>query len=340
MKKQLALAAVLSALLLTACSGGNPSDSSQNEINSESGTHENEAPESSAETVNTAPETAESDVSHVSPPLDPKDLEGIADLDSLYGPDGVKVDKSELTNIQYGFDDDGNEDKTKWIYASSDHFAYYSEPRVFSYNSADNADLLDEENWEFNVEENSTTEYKRCVVGDKLGDLTVSYVSSMFGTVNADVIFVTSPDTKVQGRELGIPEVFFMGSDISFEGSVDMTGYIFICPEDEGYDARGDIFFTPDAESCVLPVVKFSFDPEKGIYTRSNMMTHDGEFFFMSDYPSIYAGNIFSSELDFDDYPIGEPIKVKLTADNISMSSNVDWITQTQFVITDIEKLS
>lgn len=340
MRKQLALAAVLSALLLTACSGGNPSDSSQNEINSESGTRESEAPESSAETVNTAPETAESDVPHVSPPIDPKDLEGIADLDSLYGPDGVKVDKSELTSIQYGFDDDGNEDKTKWIYASSDHFAYYSEPRGFSYNSADNADLLDEENWEFNVEENSTTEYKRCVVGDKLGDLTVSYVSSMFGTVNADVIFVTSPGTEVQGRELGISEVFFMGSDISFEGSVDMTGYIFICPEDEGYDARGDIFFTPDAESCVLPVVKFSFDPEKGIYTRSNMMTHDGEFFFMSDYPSIYAGNIFSSELDFDDYPIGEPIKVKLTADNISMSSNVDWITQTQFVITDIEKLS
>ncbi len=339
MKKQLALAAVLSALLLTACSGGNPSENSQNGIGSEDSTRESEAPESSDETENTASETAESNIPHVSPPLDPKDLEGIADLDNLYGPDGVKVDKSEITNINYGFDDDGNEDKTKWIYASSDHFAYYSEPRGFSYNSADNADLLDRENWSFNVEENPAAEYKRCVVGDKLGDLTVSYVSSMFGTVNADVIFLTSPDTETLGRELGIAEVFFMGSDISFEGSVDMTGYIFICPEDEGYDARGDIFFTPDAESCVLPVVNFSFDPENGIYTRSYMATHDGEFFFISDYPSIYAGNIFQSELDFDDYPIGEPIKVKLTADNISMRSNVNWITQTQFVITDIEKI-
>lgn len=332
MRKQLALAAVLSALLLTACSGGNPSDSTENSQNGISS-------ESSAETVNTAPETAESDVPHVSPPLDPKDLEGIADLDSLYGPDGVKVDKSELTSIQYGFDDDGNEDKTKWICASSDHLAYYSEPQGFSYNSVDNIDIFDIENFFFITKEPTITEYKRCAVGDKLGDLTVSYVSSMFGTVNADVIFVTSPDTEVQGRELGIPEVFFMGSDISFEGSVDMTGYIFICPEDEGYDARGDIFFTPDAESCVLPVVNFSFNPDKGIYTRSNTMTHDGEFFFMSDYPSIYAGNIFNSELDFDDYPIGESIKVKLTADNISMRSNVDWITQTQFVITDIEKI-
>ncbi|MDE7195249.1 MAG: hypothetical protein K2O14_14965 [Oscillospiraceae bacterium] len=339
MRKQLAIAAVLSALLLTACSGENSSESSENsqsEISSGSDTHEIEAPESSAEAESSAPETAEPIV----PPLDPEDLEGIADLDSLYGPDGEKVDKSVLTAITHGFDDEGNPDKTKWFNASTDRFAYYSDPQGFIYNSYDNADLLDKENRMFNVDIPVVTEYKRCAVGDKIGGLTVSYTSSMFGTNIADINFIKEDETMVAGRDLGIPEIFFLGSDIGFDGSVDLSGYIFICPEDEGYDARGDIFFTPDAESCVLPVVNFSFDTEKGIYTRNYMMSHDGEFFFMSDYPSIYAGNIFSSELDFADYPIGEPIKVKLTAADITMRSNINWITQTQFVIADIEKMS
>ena len=352
MKRNLALTAILSALLLTACTGGDSSyssqsgENSQSKIDTEIDSDENTPSESSdpeselSKTEEAAPETADSgEPEYVTPPLDPKDLEGIDDLDNLYGPDGEKVDKYTITNINYGYDDEGNQDKTKWFNADCVGFAYYSEPQGFSYNSVDNADLLDKENWRFNVEELPNHDYKRCAVGDIICGLKVSYVSSMFGTANADTNYMISDDTLVYGREFDFPEIFFLGSTINFEGSLDMTGYIFICPEDEGYDARGDIFFTPDKESCVLPVVNFSFDTEKGIFTRCYTITHDGEFFFMSEYPSIYAGNIFRSELDFADYPTGEPIKVKLTADNISMESNVDWITRTQFVITDIEKL-
>lgn len=344
MRKQLAAAAILSALLLTACSGENSSGSSENSqslTSSGNDTHESAAPEntaapeSSAEAESSVSETAEP----VVPPLDPKDLEGIADLDNLYGPDGEKVDKSELTSINYGYDDEGNEDRTKWFNATTDHFAYYSEPQGFSYNSIDNADIWDAENWTFNVDVPTVKEYKKLRVGDTISGLTVASVSSMFGTNSAECGYDTGDGTSVTGRELGIPEIFFLGSDVTFEGIAELTGYIFICPEDEGYDARGDIFFTPDAESCTLPVVQFQFDPQNGIYTESYRMSHNGEFFTQSDYPSIYAGNIFSSELDFDDYPIGEPIKVRLTADNVTMRSNVDWITQTQFVITDIEKI-
>ena len=344
MRKQLAAAAILSALLLTACSGENSSGSSENSQSSTrsvNDTYESDAPESttppetSAEAESSVPEPAEPAV----PPLDPKDLEGIADLDNLYGPDGEKVDKSELTSINYGYDDEGNEDRTKWFNATTTHFAYYSEPQGFSYNSIDNADIWDAENWTFNADMPTVTEYKRVKVGDTIGGLTVASVSSMFGTNIAEGNYDMGDGTAVKGRDLGIPEIFFLGSDVTFGGSAELTGYIFICPEDEGYDARGDIFFTPDAESCVLPVVQFQFDPQNGIYTESYRMSHNGEFFTQSDYPSIYAGNIFSSELDFDDYPIGEPIKVRLTADNVTMRSNVDWITQTQFVITDIEKI-
>lgn len=350
MRKQLAAAAVLSALLLTACSGENSSESSessensqssQSETISESGTQESTAPDStgapdsSAEAESSVPETAEP----VVPSLDPKDLEGIADLDNLYGPDGEKVDKYELTSITYGFDDDGNEDRTKWFNATTTHFAYYSEPQGFSYNSIDNADIWDAENWTFNADMPTVTEYKRVKIGDTIGGLKVTSVSSMFGTNIAEGNYDMGDGTSVTGRDLGIPEIFFLGSDITLEGTVELSGYIFICPEDEGYDARGDIFFTPDAESCTLPVVQFQFDPQNGIYTESYRMSHNGEFFTQSDYPNMYAGNIFSSGLDFADYPIGEPIKVRLTADNITMRSNIDWITQTQFVITDIEKI-
>lgn len=349
MRRKLALATILSALLLTACTGGDSSgnsqsgNNSQSEISTENSAAENTPSESSDQesesAENTETDTVNDDIVPPSTALAPEELDGIEDLNNLYGPDGEKVDKYSITNINYGYDDEGNQDKTKWFNADCNGFAYYSEPQGISYNSVDDAELLDKDNWRFNVDELPDSEYKRCAVGDTVCGLKVSYASSMFGTVNADTYYMLSDDTTVFGRELNSPEIFFLGSSISFEGSLDMTGYIFICPEDEGYDSRGDIFFVPDKDSCVLPVVNFSFNAEKGIYTRGYTVTHDGEFFFMSEYPSIYAGNIFRSELDFADYPIGEPIKVKLTADNISMGSNIDWITQTQFVITDIEKL-
>lgn len=346
MKRKLALAAILSALFLTACSGENSSGSSQSGDNLQASTESNVPDSAPSESVLPITEEAATDTKesgsaeeNVVPTIPPEELDGIEDLNNLYGPDGEKVDKYTITSIHYGYDDEGNEDKTKWLNVDCDGFAYYSEPRGFSYNSVDNAELLDKENWRFNVDELPTPEYKRCEVGDTVCGLKVTYASAMFGTANADMNFVFPDDSIILGRELNIPEVFFLGGSISFEGSLDMTGYIFICPEDEGYNARGDILFTPDKESCVLPVVNFEFNSEKGIFSRSYTVTHDGEFFYMSEYPSIYAGNIFSSELDFADYPIGEPIKVKLTADNINMSSNVDWITQTQFVITDIEKI-
>lgn len=342
MRKRLLSAVILSALLLAlaACSGENSSSGSRNDSSQSEPLSEGGAPESNApETEQPAPDTSEAVTAENIPALPPEDINGIEDLNALYGPDGEKVDKYKITSISHGYDDDGNPDKTKWLNAMCDGFAYYSEPNAYSFNSADNAELVDEENWRFNVDEPPVPEYKRCEVGDVICGLKVTFASTIFGTSNADTNFVLSGESIVLGRELGIPEIFFLGSSVSFEGSLELTGHIFICPEDEGYDARGDIFFVPDKGSCLLPVVNFTFDNEKGICSRGFMITHGGDFFYLSEYPNIYAGNIFSNELDFSDYPIGEAIKVRLTAKDITMSSQVDWVTQTRFVITDIEKI-
>lgn len=342
MKRKLAFAVILCAVFLTACSDGGSSGGSQSGSTPTSTESASDGATSESATLKTeeaAPDTSDTETAEQSAALPPEALDGIEDLNNLYGPDGEKVDKSELTSINYGYDDEGNEDKTKWLNATTTHFAYYSEPQGFSYNSIDNADIWDAENWTFNADMPTVTEYKRVKVGDTIGGLTVSSVSSMFGTNIAECNYDMGDGTAVKGRDLSIPEIFFLGSDVTFEGSAELTGYIFICPEDEGYDSRGDIYFTPDAESCTLPVVQFRFDPQNGIYTESYRMSHNGEFFTQSDYPNMYAGNVFSSELDLSDYAIGEPIKVKLTADNITMSSTIEWITQVRFTITDIEKI-
>ena len=227
MKRKLALTAILSALLLTACTGGDSSYSSQSKIDTEIDSDENTPSESSdheselSKTEEAAPETADSgEPEYVTPPLDPKDLEGIDDLDNLYGPDGEKVDKYTITNINYGYDDEGNQDKTKWFNADCVGFAYYSEPQGFSYNSVDNADLLDKENWRFNVEELPNHDYKRCAVGDIICGLKVSYVSSMFGTANADTNYMISDDTLVYGREFDFPEIFFSAAPLTLKAAL------------------------------------------------------------------------------------------------------------------------
>lgn len=241
--------------------------------------------------------------------------------DDLYGPGMDKVSADEITEIStYG--------DYVWTEAKCDGFVYLAEPTGVSFNIDENAELYDNENFTFiGAPEVSAAEYKKYYVGDSICGLTVKSALSNFSVHS----------------NYSHPESYFFRGEVFFDGSLEMTGYLVILTDDEyAVGGVGDIIFIPDNESQILPVLNYNrLSEENGVYSSCiSHCTIAGGFAYQSEYPFGCCGNI--SEYDsalFAAVEHNTPTRVKVTVDEISMSSTVEWFANLNMRITDLEVL-
>lgn len=125
------------------------------------------------------------------------------------------------------------------------------------YNDIDISELSHELGWRVTCdygylatapESSDNFEYKKYKKGDKIGDFTVTGITTVFGKFG------------------GLYEYdYFQGVTASFDGEITLTGELSITLEDEDFLRLGEIVFYPDEESCKkLPIVNFEplLDPE------------------------------------------------------------------------------
>lgn len=319
MKKQLVVLTLIFALTLTACSKSEaapdtdtvsaPSVSTEN-------TAESDAPDAETEqadtenTENTYPTAAFSDVPVEDYP------------DCLYGPGGDKISVDEITEVEHY----GMNPAEKWDYAGCDGFTYLAEPTGTSFNMDENSDLFDSVNFTFLGAPDSAAEYKRYRVGDSICGLTVKEASANFST-----------DMRYNHRE-----GYFKGGTVCFDGSLELTGYLIILVDYE-YDVggAGDIIFIPDNESQILPIMNYNaISEEKGVYsTLPDSCRSVAGFACQSEYPFALCFIENTEDYGPETFEPNTPVRVKITARDISMYSRVEWSTGLTMTVKVLELL-
>ncbi len=259
----------------------------------------------------------------------------------IYCPDGEKIYIEDISKI-YANEELSAAQLTEdnWYQIECEGFTYLAENSGIQYNSKDDADKYDAENYEFEgVTGIVPAEYKRYKVGDKIGDLTVTYAVTDFSSQNADAYYCVGDDEWLSAKELGMKHMYFNGGVVEFDGSVTLTGYANKATEDDGYIAKCDIGFFPDKESCILPVMNYAVTPE-GVDTRV-WTYNDVDTAWASEYTDFEIGNTEEerySDLDFSGLPDdGSYVKVRVTLENISMKCRIDWISNINADITAFE---
>ena len=213
---------------------------------------------------------------------------------SATGLDGAEISEEELTNI-YVEGSDGEYDP---VYALGEGFTYLAEPAGICLNSRDNSDIFNEEELTFEgVPLNAPAIYKRYNIGDTICGLTLTDASTNFYCGRVDSTWA------------------------ELEGSVTMTGYVTIAPEDEYGIDEGDIFFVPCPDNDLIPVINFRYeeaDPVNPLYVAMS----EG-FARVNEYSgSITLGNIHRTDLNLSGVPADYSFSAKatVTVDKVNMS--------------------
>lgn len=324
MKKQLIALTLICTLTLTACSKGeaesNTDAASDPSVSAES-TAESSAPESDAPDTETAQADTEN-TENISPVAAFSDVPAEDYPDCLYGPGGDKISVDEITEVKHY----GMNPAEKWDYAGCDGFTYLAEPTGISFNMDENPELLDSENFTFSGAPKSSAEYKRYRVGDSICGLTVKEASVSFST-----------DMLYKHRE-----GYFKGGSVSFDGSLELTGYLVVLVDYE-YDVgdAGDIVFIPDNESQILPIMNYNaISEEKGVYsTLPDFCRSVAGFVCQSEYPFALCFIENTEDYGPETFEPNTPVRVKITARDISMYSRVEWSTGLTMTVKVLELL-
>lgn len=217
----------------------------------------------------------------------------------------VDLDRSLVyaDEMDYAYSYDGELSVTEltadnWYLVGSNRYAWAAEPTGFSVNSIDHPDEIDTVQY--------TTPYtpKKVYVGDEICGMRVTYANTDYYSM----------------YEIG--DTFFNGCRIELEGSAVMDGWAYMVTEDDYLESRGDVFFVPDAESCVLPVVRY----DNYYY---NLEWQRGDFRFKMEYPFPFRiGNVIEGAdrfINADAVPMdGSPVRVRVTAEKVIMESYYD----------------
>lgn len=242
---------------------------------------------------------------------------------NLYGAAGDKIGVDEITELRR-FEEDG--ENSPWRSAGCDGFVYLAEPTGINFNSIDNADSFNVEDNSFNGSPTeSSAVYKRYKAGEEICGLTIKEASVYFAYEEYPIPF---------------DEQYFKGGTVSFDGEKQLTGYIVILSDElYGIGGKGDVVFIPDNDSQILPVLNYNaVSADKGVFsTCLSFSSTIGDFSYKSEYGILSCGNIDSYD---SSWFLGEehnkPLKVKLTVENIRISSSIDWITSYTVKIKDI----
>lgn len=324
MKKQLIALTLIFVLTLTACSKGeavpDTETASAPSVSAED-TAELSAPESDA----SDDETAQADTENTENTYPTAAFSAVPEEDypdCLYGPGGDKISVDEITEVKY-YDLNPAE---KWDYAGCDGFTYLAEPTGISFNMDENPELLDSENFTFSGAPESSAEYKRYRVGDSICGLTVKEASVDFST---DMVY-------------NHREGYFKGGTVSFDGSLELTGYLIVLADYE-YDVgdAGDIVFILDNESQILPIMNYNaISEEKGVHsTLPDFCRSVAGFAYQSEYPFALCFLENIEDYGLETFEPNTPVRVKITARDISMYSRVEWLTGLTMTIKVLELL-
>lgn len=147
-----------------------------------------------------------------------------------------------------------------------------------------------------------SADYTRIKVGDKLGTLTVKSAYTIF-----------SDDRWI--KELSeMPGAYISGGVITFDGEVELTGYVDVWEDSDYQGAGGTMVFYPDGDSSVkIPVI--SYIPSEGDRKIHRSELHPAGYF--EDW-WCSLGNMSNVGCDISGLHKGDSfIKVKITADNV-----------------------
>lgn len=309
--KRMTVISVLLAAMLTGCAAENGSSAvnSGSVPDSDPVSNPISSPDSSSDLA--------ADLSE--PPESSEPSQSSAELPfPLYCADGTRITVSEITSAK---DKDGNAvapgalEDTGWEEIVCDGFAYLAEPTV-CLNSADDADRYDPEALLFDAPRYTDTPYRRVYVGDRCGELTVKSASTMFSRIGYEEKegVLTTEQILAEGMSLlGM----FRRCDVSFDGTVTMTGYMRVCVSEYGIE-EGEIIFVPDKDSMALPLMNFHCDYENDRFNTSVWQWNVNGFAYASEYPTIRLGNI--ADVDISGVPAdGTSAGVRVTVTDISM---------------------
>ena len=161
-----------------------------------------------------------------------KYLNGVEIPENVYGPDLVKIEKKDITDLKQVIGVDG---RPVW-HMTCDDFAYLALPSGLCFNSADNPDLDKDE-------ETAYLKFQRYNVGDKVMGFTVKNAYSLFNNMNPD------EDVSDSAR-------YFMGGAVTLEGKATMEGYIKIEPAGGHIMLyENEISFVPSPDNQLFPIL-------------------------------------------------------------------------------------
>ncbi len=280
------IALFISAAMLTACADKNVSEDS----GSDSAVSSDNSTANGAETAEQSakPYTSDTATAETTAETGPYGV-------TATGLDGIKVAEEELSAIYVDKAGAGYE----LVSARGEGFTYLAEPTGICLNSRDNSDIFNAEELTFEgVPRNAPSEYKRYNIGDTICGLTLTDGGTNFSYGGVDSCWA------------------------ELEGSVTMTGYVTIAPEDDYGIDEGDIFFVPCPDNDLLPVINFRYEGVGLVNPLYVAMSGEG-FARVNEYSGdLTLGNIHRTDLDLSGVPAdySYSVKAKVTVDKVNLS--------------------
>lgn len=293
MKKFLAVITTLAVLTsLTACSGKTEQGGGQTSTDQST----NNSPDTNSDT--SEPETPETNNSRE--PLTGKDL-----VAAFMAPDGKPVDLTDVSLTDMSGNsitvDELTEDN--WIEIRINGSAYLAESLGIWYDSVTNADIYNADLFEFSGVPNAVKhEYKKYEVGDTFGELKITDAKTSFMRFSDNTYYK-----------------YFNGCEVKFDGTLTLTGKMYMMPETEGYSTKHDLFFCPSPEDGKkIPVMNYNVIDKAAdlMYTMQN-----GETVYVDDSTHLLVGNMDSyPQFNFSGLPEdGTWVNVKVKVGSLSL---------------------
>ena len=310
-------ALTLSAALAASLSG---CDSNKENIGASDGTTTQSSTSSVSESMNSSDSSSDGSSASSSESVP---VSGTATF--LIGADGAAITSDEITGI---FNSANEEIPLKSLTEENlsrvtIDCAYYAKPLYPCV--TDRESEYDEANLKFkDIPQETKSDFIKVKTGDKIFGMTVTAAESEFDR-----------NTPVIGN--------VVKSSLSLDGEITLSGYARVVPGDEYGVSVGDIQFVPVGD-VKLPVVSYEIGFTKGVSERltgsvlimdgkSDSLTYTNEF---NTYFSL--GNIKDATADISAIPTdGSIVKVSVTISDISISSNMGWLTTVKGSIVSVK---
>lgn len=318
MKKLLAVLTALAVLTsLTACSGKTEQNGGQTSTNQSM----NQSTDNSSDTSSDAPEPKSPEANNSREPLTGKDL-----VAAFVAPDDKPVDLTGVPLTDFGGNSITVDELTEnnWMEIRINDSVYLAESSGISYDSVTNSDIYNADTMEFTgAPDKVKREYKKYKVGDTFGELKIAEAATSFMSENSH-----------------FPRKYFNGGAVRFDGTLTLTGKMYMSPETEGYITEHDLFFELSSND-VKKIPKMNYPIEEDGTEPLYSFIHN-ETVYLADSTTLSLGNADNyPEFDFSGLPTdGTWVDAKITVSNIFLRYYFNFTNNYTAKILDLEILS